>query len=86
MHGVFRDCHQTKAWLRDSYLQLDVFPNWRNSVQIGTLLMIGHAFLSTNLNTLQSHLSWWSCGKVLASKARGWWVQIPAEVGEFFNF
>ena len=32
------------------------FPNWRNSVQITTLQMIGHALLNTNFNTFQSHL------------------------------
>ena len=48
-------------------LSLDIFPNWQNSVQIATLHMIGHALLSTNYNTLQYHLPWWSCGIVLAS-------------------
>ena len=43
------------------------FPNWRNSVQISTLLMIGHALWITNLNTLQTHLPRWSSGIVLAS-------------------
>ena len=35
---------------------LKYIPNWQNSVQIATLQMIGHALLSTNFNTLQSHL------------------------------
>ena len=35
---------------------IDLFPNWQNSVQIATLQMIGHALLSTNFKTLQSHL------------------------------
>ena len=30
---------------------LDFFPNWQNTLQ-----MTGHALLSTNFNTIQSHL------------------------------
>ena len=37
-------------------ITIDLFPNWRNSVQIDTLQMIGHALFITNFNTLQPHL------------------------------
>ena len=45
---------------------LNIFPNWPNLLPTAKLQMIGHALLSTNVNTLQSHLPRWSCGKVLA--------------------
>ena len=48
------------------------FPNWQNSLATAKLQIIGHALLSTNFNTLHCHLQSWSCGRVLASKARGW--------------
>ena len=31
---------------------VDLFPNWRNSVQIATLQMIGQTLLDTNFNTI----------------------------------
>ena len=37
-------------------IPLDFFPNWRNSVQIAILQIIGHALLRTNFNTLQFNL------------------------------
>ena len=36
------------CWNHLSDHTVHVFPNWRHSVQIATLLMIGHALLSTN--------------------------------------
>ena len=36
--------------------QKTFFPNCRDSVQIDTLQIIGHALLSKTVNTLQSHL------------------------------
>ena len=45
--------------------QIDIFPNWRNSMQIAILQMIRHALLSTHFNTIQSHLSRWCSDIVL---------------------
>ena len=47
--------------------QIDIFPNWQNSLRTVKLQMIGHALLSTNFDTLHSHLPSWSCGRVQAS-------------------
>ena len=35
-------------WFSNFTFPIDLFPNWRNSVQIATLQMIGHRLLSTN--------------------------------------
>ena len=48
--------------------------------------MIGHALLSTNLNTLQTHLPWWSCDIVLASSARGLGFKSQQRWGNFLLF
>ena len=62
---------------------LDIFPNWPNSLPTAKLQMIGHALLSTNFNTLKTHLLRWSCGIFLASYDQKLGVQILALVGEF---
>ena len=64
---------------------IDVFFQRRNSMQIATLLMIGHALLSANFSTLQTHLPRRSRGSSgLISQRLG--DQIPVEVREAFNF
>ena len=45
-----------------SVYPVDCFPNWRNSVHVATLQIIGHVLLSTNFNTLQSYLQNLYCG------------------------
>ena len=69
-------CSFQPAVMKRLYTRL--FPIWRNSVQIATLQMIGYVLLSTNFNTLQSHLQ-----DLITQRLR---LQIPADLRDFFNF